>query len=386
MPIINRIGDFAPDMAAWRQHLHAHPELSLECHQTAAFVVGKLREFGITEIHEGIATSGVVAIIEGQGAGPTIGLRADMDALPIHETTGVPYASQTPGVAHSCGHDGHTTILLGAARYLAETRNFKGRVALIFQPAEESVGGGRIMVEEGILDTFGISQVYALHCDPEIGEGLISTTPGRIMAAVDDFFITVTGQGGHGAYPYEAVDPIPPALAIAQAFSTIVSRNTRAKDELVISVTQINAGSATNVIPEKVTIAGTVRTFDTSVQDMVRRRMAEIVDGQAAAFGCTAELDYRTNYPATINDVGKTAFAVSVAQDVVGEASTISDRSPDMGAEDFAYFLNERPGCYAFLGQGVGPFCHHPAFNFNDAVAPIGASYFARLVEKAQPL
>jgi len=386
MPILNRIGDFAPQMAEWRQHLHAHPELSLECHQTAAFVVEKLREFGITDIHEGIATSGVVAIIEGQGEGATIGLRADMDALPIVEATGVDYASTVPGVAHSCGHDGHTTMLLGAAKYLAETRNFKGRVALIFQPAEESVGGGRIMVEEGILDTFDIAQVYALHCDPEIDAGQISTTPGRIMAAVDDFFITVTGQGGHGAYPYEAVDPIPPALAMAQAFSTIVSRNVRAKDELVVSVTQISAGSATNVIPAEVTIAGTVRTFNTDVQDMVRRRMEEIVSGQAAAFGCTADLDYRMNYPATINDVDKTAFATAVAREVVGDAATIADRLPDMGAEDFSYFLNERPGCYAFLGQGIGPFCHHPAFNFNDAVAPIGASYFARLVEKAQPL
>jgi amidohydrolase len=386
MPIINRIGVFAPEMAAWRQHLHAHPELSLECHQTAAFVLARLRDFGITEIHEGIATSGVVALIDGQGDGPTIGLRADMDALPIHETTGAPYASKTPGVAHSCGHDGHTTMLLGAAKYLAETRNFKGRVALIFQPAEESVGGGRIMVEEGILDTFDIAQVYALHCDPEIAEGLISTTPGRIMAAVDDFFITVTGQGGHGAYPYEAVDPIPPALTIAQAFSTIVSRNVRAKDELVISVTMIAAGTATNVIPETVTIAGTVRTFDVAVQDMVRKRMAEIVAGQAAAFGCSADLDYRMNYPATINDAAKTEFATSVARGVVGEAATIPNRAPDMGAEDFSYFLNERPGCYAFLGQGIGPFCHHPAFNFNDAVAPIGASYFARLVEKAHPL
>ena len=381
MAIINRIGDYAEDMKTWRRHLHMHPELSLDCHETAAFVVERLKEFGVDEIHEGIAQSGVVALIRGQGDGPVTGLRADMDALPIGETTGVEYASTVAGAMHACGHDGHTTMLLGAARYLAETRKFKGTVALIFQPAEETVGGARIMVEEGIMERFGIEEVFALHTDPFGDVGVFNTCPGPIMAAVDDFEITITGKGGHGAFPHTTLDPVPCGLAIGQALQTIPSRNADPRLPLVVSLTIVQTGSATNVIPETMRLAGTVRSFDPDLRDMVERRFAEIVAGQAASYGVAAKLDYVRNYPATINHHAQTEFAVRVAQEVVGDSNVISDRAPEMGAEDFSYMLEARPGSYLMLGQGIGPSCHHPAFDFNDEVAPIGASFFARVIE-----
>lgn len=381
MAIVNRIGDFAEDMKTWRRHLHMNPELCLECHETAAFVVDKLRAFGVDEVHEGIATSGVVALIRGKGDGPVTGLRADMDALPIVEETGADYASTIPGKMHACGHDGHTTMLLGAARYLAETRNFKGTAVLIFQPAEETVGGARIMVEEGIMERFGIEEVYALHCDPFSDEGQFSTAPGPIMAAVDDFHITLTGRGGHGAFPHECIDPVPCALSIGQALQTIASRNAPPRDPLVVSLTIFQTGTATNVIPETVVMGGTVRSFDPDLRDLVERRFHEIVSGQAASFGVDAKLDYVRNYPATVNHADQTEFAAKVARDVVGDAKVSAEKPPEMGAEDFAYMLEKRPGSYLMLGQGIGPSCHHPKFNFNDDVSTIGASFFARLIE-----
>jgi hippurate hydrolase len=386
MPPVNRIAEFAPDMAAWRQHLHQNPELQFACHKTAAFVVERLRAFGITEIHEGIAETGVVAIIEGQGEGPTIGLRADMDALPILEATGKPYASKTPGKMHACGHDGHTTMLLGAARYLAETRNFAGRVALIFQPAEEGGGGAGVMVEEGVMERFDIAQVYALHNTPAAKEGEFYTTPGAIMAAADTFHIDITGVGGHGAYPNECKDPVVAVLAICNAIQTIVSRNRRGLDELVISVTQIHTGTIDNVIPDNAYINGTIRTLDTAVQQMVRTRMQAICDGVAAAYDVGVTFRFEEGYPPTINHAGPTGFAAQVARDLVGEDYVRAHADPEMGAEDFAYMLQARPGAYLFLGQGAGPGLHHPEYDFNDAVAPLGASFFARLVETAQPL
>ncbi len=381
MAIINRIGDYAEDMKTWRRHLHMHPELSLDCHQTAAFVVDRLKEFGVDEIHEGIAQSGVVALIHGQGDGPVTGLRADMDALPIEETTGVDYASTIPGKMHACGHDGHTTMLLGAARYLAETRKFKGTVALIFQPAEETVGGGRMMVEEGMMDRFDIEEVYALHTDPFGEIGVLRTCPGPIMAAVDDFHITVRGVGGHAAYPDSTKDPMPCALAIGQALQTIVSRNANPLLSLVVSLTMISGGSATNIIPETVKLSGTVRSFDPDLRDMVERRVSEIAHGQASSYGVKCNVDYVRNYPATVNHDAQTDFAAKVATEVVGATKTVTDLLPEMGAEDFSYMLNARPGAFLFLGQGIGPSCHHPAFDFNDEVATIGASFFARLIE-----
>ena len=386
MAVINRIAGFADEMTAWRRHLHAHPELGFDCHETAAFVVQRLQEFGITQIETGIATSGIVAVIEGQGDGPTIGLRADMDALPMEEATGATWASVNPGAMHACGHDGHTTMLLGAAKYLAETRNFKGRVALIFQPAEEGPGGGKVMVDEGIMDRYDIAEVYALHTLPGVETGGFFTCPGPIMAAVDTFHIDIQGVGGHGAYPQDTSDPVIAAAGMTQAIQSIVSRNHHPSKELVVSVTQIHTGSAENIIPDAAYINGTIRSFDRGVQQMVWTRLRAIVDGQAASYGVTAQLRIDEGYPATVNDADRMAFAADVARDVAGEAPVVTDRPREMGAEDFSFMLNERPGAYLFLGQGEAAGLHHPGFDFNDAVAPIGASFFARLVERSQPV
>ncbi|MDE3079369.1 MAG: amidohydrolase [Paracoccaceae bacterium] len=386
MPVINRIADYADDMRGWRRHLHAHPELTFECHETAAFVAARLREFGVDEIHEGIAKTGIVAIVNGQGEGPTIGLRADMDALPITEATGADHASTVPGKMHACGHDGHTTMLLGAAKYLAETRRFAGRVALIFQPAEEDGGGGQVMVNEGIMDRFGIAQVYGIHNAPNLPFGAFHTMPGPLMAAVDTATVTITGKGGHGAMPHETVDPLIAAVGMVQAVQTIVTRNAPALDEIVISVTQFHAGSASNIIPETAWFCATIRTFDPHLRALVKRRFHEIVAGHAAAYGVTAEVDYDWGYPATVNDADSTAFAAEVAREIAG-ATHVNDHSGrEMGAEDFSYMLEARPGAYLFLGTGPGAGLHHPAYDFNDEAAPLGASFFARLVERAQPL
>ncbi len=384
MPIVNRIAEFAEDMTMWRRHMHQTPEVGFECHETARFVVERLKSFGLTDIHEGIATSGVVAVIEGQGAGPTIGLRADMDALPMEETSGVEWSSQNPGAMHACGHDGHTTMLLGAARYLAETRNFSGKVVLLFQPAEEGGGGAQVMVQEGVLDTFGVDKVYALHNAPDFEEGGFYTCPGPIMAAVDTFHIDITGVGGHGAMPHQTKDPIAACLGIGAAIQTIVSRNHYALEDLVVSITQIHSGSADNIIPEAAYINGTVRTFDTEVQNMVKRRLQAIVDGQAAAYDVTATLRYETGYPATINNPNEADFAAGVAREI--SAMVEDDAQREMGAEDFSYMLEERDGAYLFIGQGESAGLHHPAYDFNDAISPVGASFFARLVERAAPL
>ena len=384
MPVINRIADYADQMKVWRRYLHQHPELGTDCFNTAAYVVERLQEFGITDIHEGIAKTGVVALIHGQAPGPVIGLRADMDALPILEATGVAHASLTPGKMHACGHDGHTTMLLGAAKYLAETRNFAGTVALIFQPAEETGGGAEVMVAEGMMDRFNIEQVYAIHNVPGTPVGEFYTTPGPIMAAVDTFHIEVTGKGGHGAMPHETRDPVVAAVGIVQAIQTISSRNHYALDDLVISVTQIHTGSAHNIIPETAYINGTIRTFSKSVLAMVRSRMAEIVAGQSASYGVAGTLRFEPGFPPTVNDPAKTAFAVEAAR-AVG-LCVKDDALREMGAEDFCYMLESRPGAYLFLGNGDTPGLHHAGYDFADETAPYGASFFVKLVEMAQPL
>ncbi|MDQ2091278.1 M20 aminoacylase family protein [Marimonas arenosa] len=386
MAVINRIAGLADEMTAWRRHIHENPELGRDCHQTAAFVVERLKEFGITDISTGWAESGVVAVIEGQGEGPTIGLRADMDALPIEEETGLDYASKVPGKMHACGHDGHTAMLLGAAKYLAETRNFRGRAVLLFQPDEEGGGGGQAMVQEGVMEKYGIDEVYGIHNGPGLPEGLIAMTPGPLLAAVDAFYIDIQGRGGHGAEPHDTVDPVVAAVSICQAIQTIVSRNNNSANRLVISVTQISTGTATNIIPDTARVCGTVRSFAPEARDMVERRMGEIVAGQAAAFGVEAVLDYDRGYPATVNHPEQTVFAAGVARDVVGADRVEDNATPIMAAEDFAYMLEARPGAYAFVGNGEGPTVHHPKYNFNDAIAPVGASYLARIVEKAAPL
>ncbi len=386
MAIVNRIAGYADEMTGWRRHLHTIPELGRECFKTAAFVEEKLREFGVDEIQTGFATTGIVAIVNGQGDGPTIGLRADMDGLPIIETTGLDYQSTHEGRMHACGHDGHTTMLLGAAKYLCETRNFSGRVALIFQPDEEATGGAEAMVEEGILDTFDISQVYGIHNMPDFPVGGFFTTTGPLMAGADVFDINIKGRGGHGAMPHGTVDPVLAACSIAQAIQTIVSRNVDAAERLVISVTQIHTGSVDNVIPDTAYMNGTVRSFTPEVRELAERRLREIVAGQAASYGCEAEVVYNRGYPTTYNSAEGVVTATKAARDVSGVEAVVDDFEPVMGSEDFSYMLEKRPGAYLFMGQGPSAGLHHPEYNFNDDVAPVGASFFARLVETAQPV
>lgn len=386
MPVINRIADFATDMKTWRRYLHMHPELELDTENTAAFVVDRLREFGVDSIETGIAKNGLVAIIKGQGDGPTIGLRADMDALPIIEAGDHPHKSTVHGKMHACGHDGHTTMLLGAARYLAETRNFSGSVALIFQPAEEEGNGAEVMVNEGIMERFNISQVYGIHNAPNRPFGHMLLNNGPLMAAVDSFRIEIEGKGCHAAYPDQGIDPVMVAVQMAQAIQTIRSRMVAGLDNLVVSLTQIHAGETDNVIPQSATLGGTVRSLDRDTRDLVEAKMQMIVENTAAAFGATATLLYDRQVPVTINDADKADFAASVARSVVGDAAVTDDIPPEMGAEDFSFMLEARPGAYVFLGQGEGANVHHPEYDFNDEISPIGASYFVQLVEQAQPV
>ncbi len=386
MPIINRIADFHDEMKAWRRHLHSIPELLYDTHETAAFVTERLQEFGVDEIVTGIGRTGVVGVIRGQGGdGEVIGLRADMDALPIQEAQDRPYKSTRPGKMHACGHDGHTTMLLGAAKYLAETRNFAGSVALIFQPAEEGGGGGKAMLDDGLMERFGIGQVYGLHNWPGLEVGCIETRPGPLMAAADQFEITLTGHGAHAAQPHASTDPVVVAAALVQALQSIVSRGVDPLEAAVVSVTQVHAGTAFNVIPETAWLCGTVRTLSGDVQAHIETRMGELAELIAGAYGAKAEVIYRRGYPVTVNDAAKTAFAAEVAADVVGAERVAAERAPEMGAEDFSFMLEARPGAYVYLGQGDSAGLHHPDYDFNDEISPIGASYFVRLVETAQP-
>jgi amidohydrolase len=386
MAVINRIAEFEPELRDWRRRLHAIPELDFDLFETAAFVAARLGEIGVDEIHEGIAKTGIVALIRGREPGPVIGLRADMDALPIHEAVDRPWKSTRPGKMHACGHDGHTTILLGAARYLTETRNFAGTVALIFQPSEEMSGGGRVMVEEGMMERFGIARVFGIHNEPGRRLGEIGTRPGPLLAAADDFRLVLRGRGGHAAYPSLCIDPLPAALGIGQALMTIPSRRIDPLAEIVVSLTMLRAGEASNVIPETAELAGTVRTLDEGVRAQAKAAVEAIVEGMAAAFGVQAALDYRLGYPVLVNDPAEAAFCAEVAAGVVGAAMVSPERRPEMGAEDFAYMLQARPGAYVLLGIGDGAGLHHPAYDYNDEATPIGASYFVRLVEAALPL
>jgi hippurate hydrolase len=385
MAVIGRIADFAADMTAWRRHLHTIPELDFDLYDTAAFAT-RLRAFGVDEIHEGIARTGIVALVRGRAPGPTVALRADMDALPIEEAGDRPWRSTRPGAMHACGHDGHTAILLGAARYLAETRAFAGTAALIFQPSEELSAGARVMLEAGIMERFAVTRVFGLHNAPGVPLGRIETRPGGLMAAADQFAVTLTGRGGHAAFPHECVDPVAAAVALAQALAAIPARRLDPVEPAVLSVTMIHAGDATNVIPATARVAGTVRTLDEGVRRMAADAVAAAVAATAAAHGVEAALDYEFGYPVTRNDPAEAAFAAAVAAEVVGPAMVDGNRRPEMGAEDFAYMLEARPGAYVFLGAGPGHGLHHPAYDYNDAASPVGASYFARLVETALPL
>jgi len=387
MPVINRIAEFHEEITAWRRDLHAHPEVLFDTVRTGAIVAQKLQEFGCDEVITGLATNGVVGIINGRGngSGRTIGLRADMDALPMTEKSGKPYASMVAGKMHACGHDGHTAMLLGAAKYLAETRNFDGRVALIFQPAEEGGGGGKVMLEDGLLERVAIDEFYGMHNWPGMPVGSFGIRTGGIMAATDRFYIDITGKGGHAARPHETIDPIIVGAQLVTALQTIVSRNLDPLSSAVLSVTMMEAGEADNVISRTAKITGTVRTLDSAVQDMIESRLAEFVPQFARSFGAEANVRYARGYPVTVNTPKQTAFAAEVAAEVAGEDRVDTDAPPSMGGEDFSFMLEKRPGAYIFLGNGNSSELHTDTYDFNDDAIPVGSSYWVRLVEKALP-
>jgi hippurate hydrolase len=388
MAIINRIGEFQDDMTAWRRDFHQHPEIAFEEVRTSGVVAEKLRAFGLDEVHTGIGRTGVVGVLKGRAGGGAIGLRADMDALPIQETTGLDYASTIPGKMHACGHDGHTTMLLGAARYLAETRNFEGTVYFIFQPAEEGEGGGRVMIEDGLFERFPIPQVYGMHNWPGKPVGSFAMRAGPIMAAADRITIEIKGQGGHAAAPHRCKDPVIAAAQMITAIQTAVSRNADPIDNAVVSITQIHGGDAYNVIPERVSLGGTVRCFTPTMRSLLQQRLGEIVEHVGRALDVTTHFAYETGYPPTVNSDAETDLAADAAIDVAGADRVERDTPPVMGAEDFAFMLMERPGSYIFIGNGgddSAPMLHNPGYNFNDEALPVGASYWARLVERLLP-
>ena len=384
MELYPEIVDLHDEMTDWRQDLHAHPETAFEEHRTSDFIAEKLAAFGVDDIIRGLAGTGVVGVVHGRHGGDrAIGLRADIDALDISEQTNKPYASKSEGKMHACGHDGHTTMLLGAAKYLAKTRNFAGTVYLIFQPAEENEGGGRVMIEDGLFDKCPMSQVFGLHNWPGDAVGRFSMRTGPVMASYDIFEITVEGHGAHGAMPHQGVDPIVTAAQIVTTLQSIASRNVSAIESVVVSVTQVHGGDAYNVIPETVSLKGTVRAFKPKVQDLAQKRISEIAASVAEAHGARADVRYERRYPPTVNAASETEIAASVATKVVGESMVRTDVQPVMGSEDFAFMLNEKPGSYVFLGCGEHVSnVHSPQYDFNDEILPIGASYWAKLVEE----
>ena len=387
LPVKNRFAELLPQITAWRHDFHAHPELLFDVQRTAGKVADLCRGFGCDQVVTGIGRTGVVVVIAGRktASGRVIALRADMDALPILEQTGVSYASVAPGRMHACGHDGHTAMLLGAAQYLAETRNFDGTAVLIFQPAEEGGGGGREMVEAGMMDRFAIDEVYGMHNMPGIAVGQFAIRPGAMMAAADQFDITITGKGGHAAKPHDCVDPLLAASHIVVALQSVAARNIDPLQSVVVSVcTMETDSSAHNVIPQVVKLRGTTRSMTEAVRDQAQQRIEEIVHGTATAMGAKAAIDYRRGYPVTVNAPENTAYAAAVAQAVSGSVDT--NTAPMMAAEDFSYMLNARPGAYIFVGNGDTAMVHHPAYNFDDAVIPFGASWYAGMIEARMPL
>jgi amidohydrolase len=385
MPIVNRIADFHQDLTAWRRELHAHPETAFEEKHTSDFVAKRLQEFGIA-VDRGLARTGVVGTLKGARPGTrAIALRADMDALHVHEKNGVDYASQTPGMMHACGHDGHTTMLLGAARYLAETRNFAGTVHFIFQPAEENEGGGRVMVQDGLFEKFPVEAVFGMHNWPGMPVGKFALRSGPMMAAFDIFEITVQGKGSHAALPHLGIDPVVAAAQIATGLQTITSRNMHPLDSAVVSVTQIHGGDTWNVIPDEVVLRGTTRSFKPAVQDAIEAAIRRIAEGVASAMGARVAVRYERRYPPTVNSAAEAAVAAAIASEVVGEANVDRELTPTMGSEDFAFMLQVKPGAYLFIGNGTGDKAvglHNPHYDFNDEILPIGASYWAKLVER----
>ncbi|SFK49764.1 M20 aminoacylase family protein [Shimia haliotis] len=388
MPIKNRLGEMHSEITGWRRHLHQHPELMFDVHETAAFVEARLKDFGVDEITPGIGRTGVVAVIKGKTdtQGRVIGLRADMDALPIHEATGLEYASTVDGKMHACGHDGHTSILLGAAQYLAETRNFDGTAVLIFQPAEEGGGGGREMCRDGMMDRWGVQEVYGLHNAPGIPVGHFAIRSGALLASSDEFEIKVTGKGGHAAAPHDAVDTTLVASQIVVSLQSIVARTVDPIHRVVVTVGTFETDSvASNVIAHTATLKGTVRTLDPANRALAEERIRAIAEHTALAYGATAEVIWEEGYPATINHEAETGHAIAAAQAVVGEAAVDANVDPILPAEDFAYMLEERPGAYIFLGNGDTFQCHHPQYRFDDEAIPVGCSWFVELVERRMP-
>ena len=385
MPIVNRVADLQPDIQAWRRDIHEHPELLYDVHRTAALVADRLREFGCDEVATGLGRTGVVGVIKGRkpagkGDMKVIGLRADMDALPIEEETNLPYASKTPGLMHACGHDGHTAMLLGAARYLAETRNFAGDAVVIFQPAEEGGAGAVAMIKDGLMDRFGIEQVYGMHNYPGIPVGSFAIRPGPIMAGGDAVIITIEGRGGHAARPHKCIDSVLVGAQLITALQSIVSRDIDPLESAVISMCVFHAGTARNVIPQTAELKGTVRTLNGEVRKLVERRVREVVAGVAQMSGARIDLAYDHGYPVTVNHAPQTDAATRVAREISGEAN-VHQILPLMAGEDFAYMLEQRPGALIFCGNGDSPGLHHPAYNFNDDALVFGTSYWIKLVE-----
>jgi len=386
MPIVNRVAAIQEEITAWRRDFHENPEIGFDVHRTAEVVADKLRAFGCDEVVPGIGKTGVVGIIRGRktGSGKVVGLRADMDALPIQEATGLPYASKTPGKMHACGHDGHTAMLLGAAKYLCETRNFDGTIVVIFQPNEEGLTGSLAMLEDGLIDRFGIQQVYGMHTSPNHELGKFALCAGPMLAACDKFTIEISGKGSHAGRPHEGIDPVVVAAQTIMALQTIASRNVNPLDSVVVSTCMVRAGEAFNIIPQGVTLIGTIRTLSEKVRAQTHARMRSIAEGTAALFGAAAHTTFEGDVPVTVNDAEKTKFARGVAGEIVGQGNVL-DMRPIMGAEDFSHMLRKRPGAFIMIGNGVGPGLHNPGYNFNDAAIPLGVSYWARLAETAMP-
>jgi hippurate hydrolase len=384
MPIVNRIADLHSEITAWRREMHAHPELRYDVHRTAASVADKLKSFGCDDVVTGLGQTGVVGVIHGRKAGgKVVGLRADMDALPLEEETGLPYKSTVPGKMHACGHDGHTAMLLGAAKYLAETRNFGGTAVLIFQPAEEGGAGALAMIKDGLMGRFGIQEVYGMHNFPGLPVGQFAIRSGATMASADHIEIALEGKGGHAARPHLSIDTILVGAQIINQLQSIVARNIDPLEAAVVSICMFQAGHTDNVIPQHALLRGTARALTVEVREILQRRIGEVVEGTARLYGATARITYTNGYPVVVNRDRETEFATGVAREIAGADKVDTEMPPVMGAEDFAFMLQQRPGAFIFVGNGDSAGLHHPAYDFNDEVIPVGTSYWVRLAESA---
>ncbi|KZK98099.1 MULTISPECIES: M20 aminoacylase family protein [unclassified Pseudovibrio] len=388
MPTINRLAEMHDEITAWRRDFHEHPEVLYETHRTSAKVAEILKEIGVDEVTTGVGRTGVVGVIKGRngGAGKSIALRADMDALPMAEETGKEYASKNEGAMHACGHDGHTAMLLGTAKYLAETRNFDGTVILVFQPAEEGGAGAKAMMDDGLFTRWNVDEIYGLHNQPGTPIDHFATRSGPLMASTDEFTITVKGVGGHAAYPHNTIDPVVVGSQIVSALQSIASRNVGPLQSIVISVTFFQAGTAYNIIPDTAKLGGTIRTLDQDVRKQAAQRVKQVVEGVCAANGAGVDYDFADGYPSTSNHPDQTKFATQIAAEIAGSADKVDENiDPTMGGEDFAYYLEEKPGAFIFLGNGESAGLHHPKYDFNDEAIPYGCSYFIKLIETAMP-